>query len=121
MPEKLQILNMVSEGKISAEEGMELLSALDEPKQDGRDRQKRRSLRVKIHGPSEDAKVNATIPISLIRLGFKLASKLSPEFREAGLAEIDLEEIIEAIDDGAVGTIVEVDADDGTKIEVIAE
>lgn len=121
--EKLQILNMVKDGKITVEEGLSLIDALGEKGEDihMNSRSPGKCLRVRVFDPKEETKVNVTLPISLMRVGMKLASKLSPEMKEAGLTDLDLEEILAAVDSGQIGKIVEVDSNDGTKVEVIVE
>lgn len=121
--EKLQILNMVKEGKITVEEGLSLIEALGENIESANNTSKRtaKCLRVKVFDPKDETKVNVTIPVSLMRVGMKFASKFSPEMKEAGLTDLDLEEILAAVDSGQIGKIVEVDSNDGTRVEVIVE
>lgn len=121
--EKLQILNMVKEGKISVDEGLKLIEALDNNEESFNStlKGKGKCLRIKVFDPKDVTKVNVTLPVSLLRIGMKFASKLSPEMKEAGLTELDIEEILTAVDSGQIGKIVEVDSNDGTKVEVIIE
>ena len=121
--EKLQILNMVKEGKITVEEGLSLLEALGENEESVNNTPKgaAKCLKVKVFDPEDKTKVNITLPVSLMRIGVKFASKLSPEMKEAGLTDLDLEEILAAVDSGQIGKIVDVDSDDGTRVEVIIE
>ncbi len=123
--EKMQILTMVKDGKITAEEGVKLLDALDNDvntlDNTNINTKKAKWLKIKVFDPEDSTKVNVTLPISLINIGMKLASKFSPEFKEAGLTEDDMEEIFAAIKNGETGKIVEVDSDDGTKVEVVIE
>ena len=121
--EKLQILNMVKEGKISVDEGLKLIEALDNNEEPFNStlKNKGKCLRIRVFDPKDETKVNVTLPVSLLRIGMKFASKLSPEMEEAGLSELDIEEILSAVDSGQIGKIVEVDSNDGTKVEVIIE
>lgn len=124
MSEKLQILNMVQEGKITAEEGVKLLEALEDDNPSNNmvySGTKAKWLKIKVLEPDNTTKVNVTLPISLINIGVKLAGKFSPEFKSAGLTEGDVEEILTAIKNGQVGKIVDVDTEDGTKVEVVIE
>lgn len=125
MAEKMQILTMVKDGKISTEEGVKLLDALDNSgnasTQTVNITNKAKWLKIRVFDPEDATKVNVTLPISLINIGVKLAGKFSPEFKEAGLTEEDMEEIFAAIKNGEIGKIVEVDSEDGTKVEVIIE
>ncbi|NLK44583.1 MAG: hypothetical protein GX300_09335 [Tissierellia bacterium] len=123
--EKLQILNMVKEGKISAEEGVKLLEALEDTtvasEALAHSDNKAKWFKVRVFDPEDNTKVNVTLPLSLINLGVKLAGKFSPEVKAAGLTEEDMEEIYAAIKSGATGKIVDVDSEDGTKVEVVIE
>ena len=123
--EKLQILNMVKEGKISTEEGVKLLEALENPTDISNNMVysggKAKWLKIRVFDPEDATKVNVTIPISLINVGVKLAGKFSPEFKEAGLTENDMEEIFAAIKNGQCGKIIDVDSEDGTKVEIVIE
>lgn len=125
MAEKMQILTMVKDGKISTEEGVKLLDALDNSgnasTQTVNITNKAKWLKIRGFDPEDATKVNVTLPISLINIGVKLAGKFSPEFKEAGLTESDMEEIFTAIKNGETGKIVEVDSEDGTKVEIVIE
>ncbi|MDR7857322.1 SHOCT-like domain-containing protein [Tissierella sp.] len=125
MAEKMQILNMVKEGKITTEEGVKLLDALEKTdpitSSSSSIKSKAKWLKIRVFDPEDSTKVNVTLPISLVNIGVKLAGKFSPEFKEAGLTEEDMEEIFAAIKNGETGKIVEVNSDDGTKVEVIIE
>lgn len=121
----MQILNMVKDGKISTEEGVKLLDALDNSGVDLNKSfsttSKAKWLKIRVFDPEDATKVNVTLPISLITIGIKLAGKFSPELKEAGLTDSDMEEIFTAIKNGETGKIVEVDSEDGTKVEVVIE
>ncbi|WMM24701.1 hypothetical protein RBU61_17505 [Tissierella sp. MB52-C2] len=125
MSEKLQILNMVQEGKITAEEGVKLLEALEDNSKSTNNLvysgNKAKWLKVRVFDPNDATKVNVTLPVSLINIGVKLAGKFSPEFKAAGLTEEDMEEIFAAIQNGQMGKIVDVDSEDGTRVEVVIE
>jgi hypothetical protein len=125
MSEKLQILNMVQEGKVTAEEGVKLLEALEDNGKSTNNLvysgNKAKWLKVRVFDPNDATKVNVTLPVSLINIGVKLAGKFSPEFKAAGLTEEDMEEIFAAIQNGQMGKIVDVDSEDGTRVEVVIE
>lgn len=118
--EKMQILSMVSEGKISAEEGSKLLEALEE-KSSPQVKKSPKWLKIRVYDPEDDDKVNITLPISLLNVGMKIANKFSPEIKEAGLSDDDLKEIFEAIKNGAEGKLVDIDGENGEKVEIIVE
>jgi len=122
--EKLSILRMVKEGKITPEEGVELLEALKELPEEEKIIEKKgkpRFLRVLVRKEGEKkTKVNISVPLSLVKWGLKFGpqmGKFAPEkFGLSGLSkeatrEI-LDEITSAIDSGEVGKIVEVEEKD---------
>ena len=128
MDEKKKILEMISEGKISPEEGMKLLNALGENKEEFVIKKKiYKTLKVKVEVENEEVKVNLSIPLSLIKVasGF---TKFIPEdamnnIEKGGvnLKDIDFKKVIEEIENGELDypTICDVDInnkDDGKVI-----
>ncbi len=118
--EKMQILKMVEEGKVSVEEGLNLLDALEE-KETVKPCKNVKWIKIKVYDPDDDTKVNVTLPISFVSLGLKLATKFSPDLKETGLDEKDFNEINAAIESGAVGKIVDIESEDGEKVEIVIE
>jgi len=118
--EKMQILKMIQEGKVSSEEGIELLNALEE-KVGEPNKKSTKWLKIRVYDPDDKTKVNVNIPIALVDIGLKFATKFSPELKESNLEEIDFREIAEAIKNGAEGKIVDVESDNGEKVEIIVE
>jgi len=118
--EKMQILKLIQDGKVSSEEGIELLNALED-KTDELHRKSAKWLKIRVYDPDDKTKVNVNIPIALVDIGLKFATKFSPELKESHLEEIDFREIAEAIKNGAEGKIVDVESDNGEKVEIIVE
>ena len=121
--DRARILQMVSEGKIDASQGVELLSALNsENKPDGPAEStstgKASWFRVRVTDmESGRTKVNVNLPFSLVRAGLKIGARFSPE-----VDEIDWEKVIGEIDEGAMGRLVEVeDVESGEKVEVFVD
>ncbi len=120
--ERMRILQMIQEGKITAEEGARLLQALSKgrpavppPPPPTRDP---RMLRVRITDLNTGkTKVNVNIPMSLVNVGIKLGARFTPSS-----ADIDYNEIVEAIKSGASGRLVDVeDVESGERVEVWVE
>jgi Fe-S-cluster formation regulator IscX/YfhJ len=136
-----RILDMLAEGKISADEAQKLLAAIgpggDEPKSTGAPPRNPRYLRVVIQ-PNPDApkgddvkRVNVRVPVALIRAGIKFTSlipadasdQVNEALKEKGidfdvrnLKPEDLEELIAALHD------LEVDVQNGQeKVHVYVE
>jgi hypothetical protein len=119
--ERMQILKMIQEGKISAEEGARLLSALGSKKTSPRSApggSTARWFRVRVTDlDTGKSKVNVNIPMGLVNVGMKMGARFIPEG-----AGIDFEEIAEQIRSGAYGKIIEVtDEESGEQVEVFIE
>lgn len=119
--EKLLILKMIEDGKVSSAEGLELLSALDQniskPSIASGD-QKWIKIRV---SESNKSKVNVNIPIALVDVGLKIASKMSPE-HASDFKNIDFNEIAELVKNGAEGKLVDIyDESEDTTVEIFVE
>jgi hypothetical protein len=120
--ERIQILEMVEEGKISTSEATELLDALEGNPVEITPKTPAKWLKIRVNTMDDNPKVNVNIPISLVEVGLKLAKKFDPKLEEAGLDQIDLDEIIEAVKNGAEGKIVDVeDEEDQTKVQIYVE
>jgi hypothetical protein len=119
--ERMQILKMIEEGKISPEEGAKLLSALGKKQAVASASQgmpEARWFRVRVSDPETGrSKVNVNIPIGLVNVGVKMGARFIPED-----ADIDIEELFEQIRSGAHGKIMEViDEDSGEHVEIFIE
>ena len=120
--EKIQILEMVEDGKITAAEGSELLAALESNEEEIVPRKDVKWLKVRVKTMEDQPKVTVNIPISLVDVGLKLAKTYDPKLKESGLEKINIEEILEAVKNGAEGKIVDViDEENQTKVKVYVE
>jgi hypothetical protein len=120
--ERMQILRMIQNGQISAEEGAKLLAALDEGKRSDAAANvaatQGKFLRVRVTDmASGRTKVNVNVPLQLVNVGLRMGARFMPD-----LAGMDAGEIMDAIRSGMQGKIVDVeDAEDGEKVEVFIE
>ena len=121
--ERAQILKMVSEGRISAEEGARLLKAIaayDRPGPQVKTEEALRGrwLRVRVFNMATGKpKVNFSLPMELVSVGLRLGAQFVPE-----LADIDMEEFMTTVEEGAEGKIMEVeDPVDGERVEIFVE
>jgi hypothetical protein len=111
--ETQHILEMVHNGKITVDQAAMLLDALEGGSKVPAQRTRpARSLHVAVKDTRNGrTKVNVNIPFGLVevasRFGLTMGLKHTPE-----LADIDFNEIIAAIKNGAEGTIVDVEDDD---------
>ncbi|BDZ69099.1 SHOCT-like domain-containing protein [Methanobacterium ferruginis] len=120
--ERMQILEMVEEGKISPSEATELLDALEGEPEEITPKTNAKWLKIRVKTMDDNPKVNVNIPLSLVDVGLKLAKKFDPKMEEAGLDQIDLDEVIEAVKNGAEGKIVDVeDEENQTRVKIYVE
>ncbi len=120
--EKMMILSMLEEGKITKEEAINLLETLEEnTEKNNAKNSKAKWIRIRVFDSEENTKVNVNLPISLLDAGMKIANKFSPDLKAFGLGEEDLKEIIEEIRNGAEGKIIDGEEENGQKVEIIVE
>ncbi len=131
--EKSRLLQMVRDGKISVEEGVELLDALGSAENGAPGPEKKpgdRFLRVRVD--SAEAKVNVNIPLSLLKVASHLGNMITSfvpgearrEMAENGLdlSRIDFGELVSLIDQGlADGKMVDAEIEDPEKGRVRVE
>ncbi|MFA5524993.1 MAG: hypothetical protein WDA24_11605 [Tissierellales bacterium] len=118
--EKMQILKMIEEGKITSSDGLELLGALEE-KENLPLAKSAKWIKIKVLDPEDNTKVNVNIPLSLVDVGLKIAAKVSPELKDSDLNGIDFNEIAELVKSGAEGKLIDIESDSGEKVEIIVE
>lgn len=120
--ERMQILEMVEERKINTKEGLELLDALEGNPEKNDSKKKAKWLRIRVRTMDDNPKVTVNIPLALVDVGLKLARKFDPKLDEEVLNQVDLDEIVEAVKNGAHGEIVDVDDEENqTKVKVYVE
>ncbi len=123
--ERTKILEMISNGIITADEGANLLKALaspsDKPKSSAKNRSGQpRWLRVHVTDMKKGkAKVRVNLPLKLMNAGLDIAAHFAPD----EIANEDmLETIKQALSENMVGRIVDViDEEDQERIEVFIE
>jgi hypothetical protein len=119
--ERMRILKMIDEGKLTAEEGAKLLAALAESRKPPRRLPLRgpgggaRWLRIRVTDTvTGKAKATVNLPLGLVDAGLNIASQYAP-----GIA---FDELVAAINAGAEGKIIDVvDEEDGEHVEIFIE
>ena len=121
--ERMQILKMIEEGKISAGEGAELLRALDNHQetkatQPLKGASEPRWFRVRVTDMATGRnKVNVNIPMGLVNVGMKMGARFAPD-----IEDLDFEELAEMIRSGAHGKVIDVvDNEEGERVEIFVE
>jgi len=119
--ERTKILEMLENGNITPEEAAQLLKAIGNPGQGPNVSStggENRFLRVRVVDlTSGSNKVNVTVPLRLVNVGFSMAERFAPELDPAQLQEIQA-----AITAGGTGKIIEVeDIEDNERVEIYVE
>lgn len=134
--ERVKILQMLQEGKLTPESAAQLLQAVEpeparpapapsapQPVQepfsaDPLSTSRPRWLRVRVSDAGTGRpRVNVRLPLSMLKMGLKLGARYSPE-----IEGLDVEELIRAAENGEGGLFVDVvDEEDGEHVEVFLE
>lgn len=123
--EKVRVLNMVKEGKITVDEAMKILEALGAPEEEPElPQSKSKWFRVRVTDlKTNRPKVSVNLPIGLVdwalRTGTKVASVGGVDLNGMG---VNLEELRSAINFGLKGKIIDVtDEEEQTHVEIVVE
>ena len=121
--ERMKILKMIEEGKLSAEEGTKLLSALSGPRTPTSPRGPGmpgapRWLRIRVTDVHTGrSKASVQIPLALVDAGMKIGAHYAPE-----VEGVNMSNVMEAIRSGVTGKIIDVtDEEDGEHVEIYVE
>jgi lysophospholipase L1-like esterase len=118
--ERMKILKMIEEGKVSAEEGAKLLSALSSGSRTSGSLSASGAkwLRVRVTEINTGrSKATVQIPISLMEAGMKIGAHFAPE-----IDGVNMDQLMEALRSGMTGKIIDVtDDEDGEHVEIFVE
>jgi len=121
--ERMKILKMIEDGKLSAEEGTKLLSALNSPRVPSPPRPPNapgspRWLRIRVTDiRTGRSKASVQIPLALVDAGMKIGAHYAPE-----VEGVDMSNVMEALRSGVTGKIIDVtDDEDGEHVEIYVE
>jgi hypothetical protein len=129
--ERLRILQLLEQQKITAAEAADLLAALGERAGDGRRRDRQRWLAEELGPPSDRARwfrvrvtdqrtgrmrTNVSVPIGMVGFGLGFARR----FRNIpGVGAVD--DLFEAVRTGRRGTIFDVSSEGGERVEILID
>ena len=113
--ERMRILKMLEEGKISVEEATQLIEAVEAPQTTEIAPQgKPKWLRVRVQD-GDDEKVSVNLPLSLARVALKFVPQQARGQMEA--QGIDLDAILNEVTETKIGKLVEVqDGDEHVEV-----
>ena len=124
--ERMKILKMIEEGKLSAEEGTKLLSALSSSRTPTPPRVPGmpgtpggpRWLRIRVTDVRTGrSKASVQIPLALVDAGMKIGAHFAPE-----VEGVNMSNVMEALRSGVTGKIIDVtDDEDGEHVEIYVE
>jgi hypothetical protein len=121
--ERMKILKMIEEGKLSAEEGTKLLAALSGPRLPTPPRPPGmpgapRWLRIRVTDVRTGrSKASVQIPLALVDAGLKIGAHFAPE-----VEGVDMTNVMDALRSGVTGKIIDVtDDEDGEHVEIYVE
>ncbi len=119
--ERLRVLEMISQGQISAEEGARLIEALESgatPPPKTAPSAGPRWLRVRVTDlRSGRTRVNLRLPVSVLEAGLRLGARLGPSLTADQQAHI-----LRAVRAGYSGLILDVrDEEEGEQVEILLE
>jgi hypothetical protein len=118
--ERMKILKMIEEGKVSAEEGAKLLAALSGANRPlgGLAASGAKWLRVRVTEVNTGrSKATVQIPISLMEAGMKIGAHFAPK-----IDGVNMDQLMEALRSGMTGKIIDVvDDEDGEHVEIFVE
>ncbi len=121
--ERMKILKMINEDKITADEGAKLLGALsqrsEKPKYEPRRKLANQMLRVRVTDmASGRTKVNVNLPMRLVDAGLNIAAQFTPEMQNDQM----MNAVKEALTEDMTGKIVDIiDEEDGEHVEIFIE
>ncbi|MEP6895159.1 MAG: hypothetical protein ABI986_06085 [Chloroflexota bacterium] len=120
--ERMKILKMIEDGKLSAEEGTKLLAALNVkrpslPRPPGMPGGPR-MLRIRVTDTRTGrSKASVQIPLALVDAGLKIGAHFAPE-----VEGVDMSNVMDAMRSGITGKIIDVtDDEDGEHVEIFVE
>lgn len=119
--ERMKVLKMIEDEKITAEEGAKLLSLLGSGGVKNAPRGRAgapRTLRVRVTDVKTGrSKASVQIPLSLVDAGMKIGAHFAPE-----LEGVEMDRVMEAFQSGMTGKIIDViDDEDGEHVEIFIE
>ncbi len=80
------------------------------------------TLRVRIISAEGD-KIKVNLPMPLVKVGLEMGVEIAPNYAKGmdSLKNLDLQQIIDLVEQGALGKLVEIESADGDIIEVVVE
>lgn len=126
--EKVKVLQRLQNEEISAEEAARLLEELDNPQalevketktEETQEVSLGKTFRIKILSSDGD-RVNVQIPLSFAKLALRHGSGFLKNKVQSDI-DLDIEEVLEMIDKGNIGKLVDIVSADGDSVEIVID
>lgn len=120
--DRLRILEMIANKTITAAEGAELLKAVDQADKELKIQPKKNAFKmfkVKVLSGEGD-KVNVQIPIEFAKVALKSGKGFMKIDQMEGL-DLDVEAILDMVEKGVLGKIVDIESANGDLVEIVIE
>ena len=79
------------------------------------------TLRVRINTVAGD-KVRVNLPMTLVKIGLELGVDIAPQYAGVeSLKNVDMNKIVEMVEKGLIGKLVEIESANGDTVEVVVE
>ena len=118
--ERKRVLDMLAEGKISSDEAARLLDSLEEKsghsEAETTQNNEGRFLKIHVEDPKDNSKVDVRLPLVLVRAASRFASRNAKA--NVNGADIDLNELFDAIDKGTKGEVIAITGDNGETVVI---
>lgn len=124
--EKLKILEMIQNKTITAQEGADLLNAVDSDKKEPiKTKQAFKMFRIKILSGDGD-KVNVSIPLEFAKMALSGSKSGGKQFMKLDKLkdmdiDLDFDQILDLIESGTDGKIVDIESADGDIVKIFVE
>jgi hypothetical protein len=116
--ERNRILSMVEVGQVSASQAAQLLDSLSIQQEQAHPQN--HTLRIWVSDTSSrrsKMKMTATLPVPLVSLSLRMLSRFGPQLNENAV-----QHVIQAIERGAIGRVLDVqDLEEGKRLEIFVE
>jgi len=121
--ERIRVLQMIAEGKITANEGARLLEAMRAADQSSSSRRQTAEvspqwLHLRLSDPtSGQVKTDVSIPLSIVQIGLELGLRLTGNDHTA-----EVDQLVRALQEGREGKLLEaIDKESGQRLEIFIE
>ncbi len=115
LPELADVLGVTVDELLTGEKKEAAVRLLDKPEE-----ARNLTLRI-IVDSSEGDRVRVNLPMALLKIGIEMGMSMPEVVNNEAIKGVDFSKIIDLVDQGLVGKMVEVDSADGDHVEIVVE